>query len=373
MLQGRTLAILAMLFGMQYVFAYAADDEIVLGQSAVLSGPLAAAPDAYAAGDAYIKQINARGGVHGRKLRVVRLDDAYDPKRTAANVSTLLTENNAFAITSLIGTGATIAALGITEKAGVPLIGPYTGADALRDRKYRHLFFLRASYGDEVDKITQHLATTGVKSIALIYQDDAFGKAGLKVMNDAMARSGLKAAATGAFDITKMNVKDATDPVLKAQPNAVVLFTAGNGAIGVIKELLASPEPPQIFCLSVVQIDLLNRALGPQARGIVVAQVTPSPNRSSLPLIREYQQVMRSAGFKEYTYGSLSYFITTKVLVEALRRTGRDLTREKFTATLDGLRDYDMGGLMVDFNPATRSGLNFVDLGIVGADGRFMQ
>ncbi len=267
----------------------------------VLSGPLGAAADAYAAGDTYFQSINSSGGINGRKLKVLRLDDGYDPKRAVANVTKLVTEDKVFALSSVIGTGATLAVLPITEKAGVPLVAPYTGADVLRSSKFKHLYLMRASYANEADKMAQQLATIGVKKIALIYQDDPFGKAGLKVANEALERQGLKASAVGAFEISKMNIQDATDPVLKTEPAAVILLTAGNGAIGVIKALQKAPQPPQIYCLSVVQIDLLNSQLGEDARGIIVAQVTPSPWRSSTPLIKEYQQMMLKASHKEFS------------------------------------------------------------------------
>lgn len=351
-------------------------DTIVIGQSGVYSGPLGAyAQDNIAVINAYFETVNARGGIHGRKLKLVALDDGFDPKRTLENAKTLLEKEKAFALINVIGTANNAAIYPLIAEQGIPLVGPYTGATVLRDpAKFRYLFFTRASYADEAEKMVEQLVSTGVRDIAIVYQDDPFGKAGLQAAADALARHKLKPVAAGAFNIAKLEeTVTAAETVLKANPAAVIIASSGKGTTSFIKEVLKRGQRPAFFCLSVTNPKQLWADLGQDAHGVVVAQVAPSPWRATLPLVREYQQVLAKLNSKDFTYGSLEGFIVAKVAVEALRRAGKDLTRAKYLAALEGMQHYDLGGYMIGFSPTNRSGSTFVDLSIIGRDGQFLR
>lgn len=351
---------------------------IVIGQSGVYSGPLGAyAQDNIAVINTYFETINAKGGIHGRKMKLVALDDGFDPKRTVENAKTLIEKEKAFALFNVIGTAQNAAIYPLVHEHGIPLVGPYTGATALRDpAKFRYLFFTRASYADETEKMVEQLTTTGVKDIAVVYQDDPFGKAGLQAASEALARRNLKPVSVGAFNIAKLEeAAAAAEAVLKGHPAAVIIASSGKGTTSFIKEVVKRNQRPAFYCLSVTNPKQLWADLGPEAHGVVVSQVTPSPWRVSTPLIREYQQMVAKAnlGPKDYSYGSLEGFIVAKVAVEALRRAGKDLSREKYLAALEGMQNYDLGGYMIGYGPASRSGSSYVDLTIIGRDGQFLR
>ena len=179
---------------------------IVMGQSGVYSGPLGAyAQDNIAVINAYFDSINSKGGIHGRKLKLIALDDGFDPKRTLENAKTLIEKEKAFALFNVIGTANNAAIYPLVHEQGIPLVGPYTGATVLRDAaRFRYLFFTRASYADETEKMIEQLVSTGVKDVAIVYQDDPFGKAGLQAASEALARRKLKPAAVSAFNIARL-------------------------------------------------------------------------------------------------------------------------------------------------------------------------
>lgn len=235
----------------------------------------------------------------------------------------------------------------------IPLVGPYSGATVLRDpARFRYLFFTRASYADETEKIVEQLTSTGVKEIAVVYQDDHFGKAGLQAAVEALGKRQMKPVSVGAFNIAKLEeAVPAAEAVLKGNPSAIIIASSGKGTTSFIKEVLKRGQRPAFYCLSVTNPKQLWADLGQDAHGGGVAQAAPSPWRATLPLVREYQQVV------------------AKVAVEALRRAGKDLTREKYLAALEGMQHYDLGGYAVGYGPASRSGSSYVDLTIIGRDG----
>lgn len=353
-------------------------NTIVLGQSGVYSGPLGAfAQENIAVINTYFDAVNARGGIHGRKLKLIALDDGFDPKRTVENAKTLIEKEKAFALINVIGTANNAAIYPLVHQNGIPLVGPYSGATALRDpAKFSYLFFTRASYADETEKMIEQLTSTGVKDIAVVYQDDPFGKAGLQAAVEALGKRQLKPVSVGAFNIAKLEeTVAAAETVLKGNPSAIIIASSGKGTTSFIREVLKRGQRPAFYCLSVTNPKQLWADLGQDAHGVVVAQAAPSPWRATLPLVREYQQVVTNARLaaKDFSYGSLEGFIVAKVAVEALRRAGKDLTREKYLAALEGMQHYDLGGYAVGYGPTSRSGSNYVDLTIIGRDGQFLR
>jgi len=351
-------------------------NTIVMGQSGVYSGPLGAyAQDNHAVIHTYFDMVNASGGVHGRKLKMIAIDDGFDPKRTVENAKTLIDKEKVFALFNVIGTANNAAIYPIIAEHNIPLVGPYTGATALRDAaKFRNLFFTRASYGDETEKMVEQLVITGVRDIAIVYQDDPFGKAGLQAATEALARRNLKPVSVGAFNIAKLEeTAPAAEAVLKGNPSAVIIASSGKGTTSFIREVIKRGQRPSFYCLSVTNPRQLWADLGQDAHGVVVAQVAPSPWRATLPLIREYHQILAKLNSKAYSYGSLEGFIVAKVAVEALRRAGRDLTREKYFAALESLQNLDLGGYTISYGPHSHAGSTFVDLSIIGRDGQFLR
>jgi len=351
------------------------EKEIVLGQSIALSGVMGDLGKEYLAGaQLYLNHLNGQGGVAGRRVSLISLDDKYDERTAIENTRRLVGQENVFAIFGQFGTGITLGSLPLTTKVGIPLFAPYTGADALRDSENRYLFHIRASYGAEAEKLIEHLVTTGVTRIAVIHQNDPFGRAGLDVANAALTKHGLKPVAIGVIDVTPtIQVEKAVSSVSNVHPMAVLIVAAGKGAVAFIKEYQRTGEYTQFLGLSVVSSHQLIQELGAAAHGVVISQVMPSPWRATTPVVREYQRLFPLEKGKNYSYASLEGFIAAKVFVEAVKRSGKDLTRERFVAALEGMRSYDVGGLTLEFGPKKRNGSTFVDLTIVGRDGSFMR
>lgn len=348
------------------------DDTITLGHSGALSGPLAELNKEYLSGAMlHFDQINARGGINGRKIELVTLDDGYNPDRAAENVHKLIEKNQVLALFGCFGTGPSLKSIPVASAAKVPYFAPYTGADATRTPMSPMVFHLRTSYSQEIEKMVDHLANIGVKSFAIVHHADPFGQAGLDAANTAMTRRGLPPPIAAPIASDGSNAVDAVQKVAAANTAAVIMVTAGNSSPAFIRALLASNYRPMLYGLSVISSRQLIRELGEQANGLVIAQVVPSPFRVDYPIVRDYRQLADKAG-QSYSYTALEGYIAARSFAEGLRRGGRDLTRDKLVNALESLGDWDAGGLKLGFSSRSRAGLNFVDLAII-SKGRFTR
>lgn len=353
------------------------DTEIVIGQSLDLSGPLAQmAPDMVHATKACFDAVNAQGGVHGRRLRVVTLDDGYQPDATVKNVEKLIAENDVFALCNLTGTANVAAILPrlARENPPVPLVSPFTGADVVRLPAIDHVFNIRASYGDEVEKLVQHLTTLGVPRISVLWTNNAFGKDGLEGARRSMQKRGqaLHSDAPIAPDLS--DVQQAVATLSATEPNSIIMITAGAPTVAFIKAYRKVTRGARFYTLSVMGTQSALRALGADGVGVVVTAVVPFPWSQSLPVAREYRAALEKSGAAGHvSFIGLEAYINAKVLLEGLRRAGRDLTRARFIQALESLRHFDIGGFEVDYGKGVRQGSKFVDLTIIGAGEKFTR
>ena len=355
--------------------ALAQNGPVRLGQSLPLSGPLAELGSEYREGMlAYFNALNARGGIHGRKIELLTLDDAYVVERTVENTKRLLDQEEVFALLGMFGSANYAAALPLINERNIPSLAPYTGSDELRAQKSPTTFWLRASYGDETEKIVDQLTTLGINRIAVFYQDDAFGKSGLAGVERALARRNLKVVATGAFDKAKNDVRDAVKAIGAADPQGVVMVSTYKPTAAFVREMRQAGKMTQFFALSVVGYKALQAEMGASAAGIAIAQVVPYPWSSAVPVVREFQSlpaefIPRSGP----TYTVLEGYIAAKVMAEGLRQAGPNPTREKLVSALAGLRSHDLGGFTIDYGKAGRLGSRFVEVTIVGSAGRLLR
>ncbi|MCP5296659.1 MAG: ABC transporter substrate-binding protein [Zoogloeaceae bacterium] len=350
-------------------------DRIVIGQTGVFTGPVAEPALQYRAGaQFYFDEINAKGGIAGRKIKLVSYDDKFNPKLAAENTKKLLEEDKVFALFGYIGTGATAASIPQINSHRIPVVGVLSGSDGLRDSKLNMLFHTRASYGAETGKMVEQLTTTGVKSIAVVYQDDPFGKAGLKSAQGAFSQYGIQPVIEAPIDMGKLDaLASTTEQIAKTHPGAIIMITAGKASSAFIRAYLKTGERPQFFGVSVLSAKALFADLGADAHGIVIAQVVPSPFRSSYPISKEFVAAAKKANSKDITYNSLEGYISAKVFVEALRRAGKDLTRGKLIASLESMNNYDLGGFVVDYSGGKHVGSTYVDLSIISKSGQFLH
>jgi ABC-type branched-subunit amino acid transport system substrate-binding protein len=347
---------------------------IVLGQSAAFTGPAAQLGIQMNVGTkAYLDYVNSKGGVHGRKIELKTRDDKYESNLAVENTKKLIEEDKVFALVSYVGTPTTGAAMPILTEAKVPLVGPFTGAEVLRAPVNRYIFNVRASYYDETEKIVEQLVSTGNKNIAVFYQDDAYGQAGLKGVEIAMTKRGLKISALGKVERNTVKVQDAVKTIDSAKPDAVVMISAYTSIAEFVREMRKTGSVAQFHNVSFVGSKALSDALKEEGYGVAISQVVPFPWSPAVPIVKEYQQVLKQAGNTDYNFSSLEGFIVAKVMVEGLRRAGRDLTRDKLIAALESMSNVDLGGFNVSFSPTNHSGSRYVDLTMIGRQGKFLK
>lgn len=349
-------------------------DTVVLGQSVALTGPAASLGIEMRDGaKVYFEHVNANGGVHGRKIELRTLDDGYEPSRTAPNTRKLIDEDRVFALFGYVGTPTSAAALPIFTQAKVPFFGAFTGAELLRDPFNRYIFNVRASYYDETEKIVEQLVSTGSKNIAVFYQNDAYGQAGLAGVQRAMTRRNLKIPVTATVERNTVEVAAAVKTIHAARPDAVVMISAYKSCGEFIRQMKQAGSAAQFYNVSFVGSKALAADLGKDGLGVAISQVMPFPWGASVPVVKEYQQLMAKAGHKEFTFSTVEGFIAAKVFVEGLRRAGRDLTRDRFIAALEKMENADVGGFYVSFSPKNHNASKFVDLTIIGRDSKFLR
>ncbi len=348
-------------------------NSVLLGQSVALTGPAAALGIEMRLGArVYFDYVNSKGGVHGRKIELRTLDDGYEPARTVPNTKKLIEEEKVFALFGYVGTPTSAAALPVFTQAKVPFFGAFTGAELLRDPFNPYIFNVRASYYDETEKIVEQLVSTGAKNIAVFYQNDAYGQAGLKGVERAMTRRNLKISATCTVERNTVDVAAAVAQMRKAQPQAIVMVSAYKSCAAFIKEMKKAGMAPSFWNVSFVGSKALAKELDKEGRGVQISQVVPFPWDGSIPVVREYQRLIKAEG-KEPNYSSLEGFISAKVMTEGLRRAGKSLTREGLIRALEGMDPYDVGGFKVSYSPTDHRGSRFVDLTIISKDQKFVR
>jgi ABC-type branched-subunit amino acid transport system substrate-binding protein len=347
---------------------------VLLGQSAVFSGPAAQLGIQMRNGiKSYLDHVNAQGGVHGRRIELVTEDDFYEQARAAAASKKLIEEHKVFALLGYVGTPTGVAHLPVINQAKVPLVGMFTGAEVLRVPFSRYVFHVRASYYDETEKIVEHIVSLGGKNIAVFYQDDAYGQAGLKGVDIAMTRRNLKISALGTVERNTVKVESAVKTINALKPDAVVMISAYTSIAEFVRQMKKAGSGATFYNVSFVGSKALADALGADGVGVAISQVVPFPWGAGVPVVKEYQQFSKKAGFTDYNFSALEGFLSAKVAVEGLRRAGRNLTRESYIAALERMNDADLGGFYVGYSPTNRAGSKFVDLTIIGRQGKFLR
>jgi branched-chain amino acid transport system substrate-binding protein len=349
------------------------DTEIRLGASVVLSGPLGPQTAEYGAGARmYFDAVNAAGGVHGRKISYKTLDDGFDVPRAVENTRRLLHEDKVFAIFNNTGTAHTAAILPLATEARRVVFGPVTGATPLRSSYNRYLFHVRAGYADEAQRIARQLKELGITRVAAFYQDDGLGKALLAEVRAASSAHQLQLHET-RLDPAKPDFAAAADDLARAQPQAVVMCTAGTTFTHLAKALAGTGARPAVYGFSVTSLDTVNRELGPAARGIVLAQIMPSLANRSTPAITEYLGLARQGEGNDGAAPSASRFegfMHAKLFVEGLRRAGRDLSTDSLIRAFETAGEISFGRFSARYTPQSHNGSSYVELAIIDQQGR---
>jgi len=345
------------------------ETPIILGQSAPFTGPAAQLGiQFYEGAKLYLDQYNAQPG--HRDVQIKFLDDGYEPDRCAANTRKLIDEE-AFALFGYIGTPTSLAALPLAVNAKVPFIAPFTGAMALREPFHKNVFHLRASYNDETALIVKQLTHLGLKKIAVFYQNDAYGKAGLDGVTLALAQLDLKPTALATVERNSVDVAAAVRTIAAAKPDAVVQVSAYKSCAAFIREARKAGYGGTFFNVSFVGTQALSDELGKDGAGVVVTQVVPSPYNAANAITREFNEAQRkSGGATKANFSSLEGYIAAKVLVEGLRRAPGKVTRDSLIAGLESIDRQQFGGFEVSFSPRNHVASKFVELSMLTGDGR---
>lgn len=346
-------------------------NPIVIGQSAALTGPAGALGTQFRLGAQLVfEQLNASGGVGGRSIELRTLDDGYEPDRCAENTRKLIADG-AFALFGYIGTPTSLAALPLFTAGKVPFIAPFTGAEALRAPFNRYAFHVRASYFDETAEIVKQVTAVGAKRLAVFYQNDSYGKAGLEGVTRGLKTLKLEPVGLGTVERNTVNVDAAVKSILASKPDAIVQISAYKSCAAFIRAARAAGFGGMFYNVSFVGTQALAHELGRDARSVVVSQVMPYPFAGISKLAGEFLGAGRasSADF-DPNYGSMEGYVAAKVLVEGLKRAGNGQSRDGLISGLETLRDFNLGGFHVDFSPQKHAGSTYVDMTILTADGR---
>ncbi|MBR1210940.1 ABC transporter substrate-binding protein [Bradyrhizobium sp. JYMT SZCCT0180] len=349
-------------------------DKIVFGQAAALDGPASALGQGMKIGlEAAFAEINKAGGVKGRKLELKSVDDGYEPTKSIEAAKKLLEEDKVFALVGAVGTPTSAATQPIANAAGAPFIGAFTGAEFLREPHKPLVMNIRASYFQEteamVERVTKDLGAT---RIAIMYQDDAFGQAGLAGVKKALEKRQMQLAGEGTFERNTVAVKAALLSIKKAEPQAVIMISPYKPAAEFIKLAKQIKLDATFVNISFVGSDALAKELGAAGTGVVITQVVPFPKDAAIPVVGRYHASLKaSAPDAQPGFVSLEGYLVGRAIAAALEKVDGDLTRQAMIDAVQKAGSLDLGGFKLSYSPTSNRGSNEVFLTVIQADGSF--
>lgn len=348
--------------------------QIIVGQTTGVTGVSAANVKETLEGQRlWIDAVNAKGGVNGQKVEVVTLDDQGDAKLALANAQRLIEERQALALFMVRGTPQNEAILPLLEQYGLPLVAPSTGAMVLRKPLRTYVFNVRSSYQDEAEKAVQQLASMGISRIAVLQTNDSFGADAMQGVERGFGRIAAKPVLVSGFDKAKPEFDPIVRRIAEGDAQAVLVIGAGASVVQFVKLLRASGSKAGVLTLSNNASSGFVTALGENARGVMVTQVFPSERSLSIPMIKEAMDLVRRRGQGELTPAMIEGFAAAKVLVEGLKRAGPRPTRSSLQHALEGMSNFDLGGLVIKYSASDHSGLRYTDLSVIDSRGSFRR
>lgn len=346
-----------------------------ISQSTALSGPLGELGSAMHQGaEIAFAAVNARGGVHGRRIVLHTLDDAYEVPKALENVKGFLADRENFALFNCMGTPMVQAMLPQVLDSGVPFFAPFTGALLSRVKGARSVFNIRASYADESARLVQHLATIGVKRIAVVYQNNSFGKEVFDGAHAAMTKNHSNELGSATVENDASDAAAAAKTIAQLTPDAVLIGLAGKPALEFVRAFRPLSRGTMLYATSVLATAAAIKALGADAVGLTISQVMPTPGTGTIPVARDFATAWRNAGKTvEPSHLAIEGYINALTFVQALQRAGRNPSREAFIDATWSLKRVDLGGFEVNATDPSRSASNFVELTMIGRNGQFVR
>jgi ABC-type branched-subunit amino acid transport system substrate-binding protein len=349
-------------------------DRILFGQAAALEGPSSALGQGMRQGIlAAFAEVNAKGGVHGRRLELISRDDGYDPDRSAAQTRVLIEQDKVFALIGAVGTPTSAATVPLAQAGGVPFIGPFTGAAFLRAPELHNVVNIRASYGAEAEAWIKHLTEDlHVRSIAIFYQDDAFGRDGLAGVKLALQKRNMELTAEGTFERNTRAVGSALRTITRADPEAVVMVGTYGPCAEFIKLAHQSGFIPVFVNISFVGAGALAQDLGPEGNGVIVSQVVPFPWDPSVKVVADYQAAEQALDPNlKPDFVSLEGYLSGRLVAAVLEMAGPDPTRAEMLRLINDVGRFDISGDVMTFGPNARDVPPKVFLTVIQPDGTF--
>jgi branched-chain amino acid transport system substrate-binding protein len=350
-----------------------AAEVIVIGRSLVLSGPLRSYGEAKRDGsDAYIQKINRLGGVGGKQIELVTMDDGYVPDNTVANLRKMAAENAPIAFLGLFGLPCVAAALPIFEELKIPGVGLTSGAEALRKPFKRYAFPVRASFSDESRKLVSHVKTINISKLSVIYTDNPFGETAKNTLLTTLKEAGLTAA-TIKIDPAANEADAAAAKAAKDAPQAIFLTMLSQAALPVLTALNNAAYRGALYTFSPVDTTAITKQLGSKAQGLAITQIVPIPKGAMVKIVAEYLQSLKDSGKGTPSFYGLEGYIEAKVLVEGLKKAGGKPSSASLVKALETMHDYDLGGYFVSYSSDLHPGSAFVEIDVINSSGEIMR
>ena len=369
---GAASALAAMPLRAQDTAAPAAGNEIRIGQSAHLTGPLGPTFLPVVKGQQMaIDEVNRKGGIQGRPVKLITLDDAYDAKKCVENVNTLIDKEKVVALFGLASSSNVGAVLPILLEKKVPLIGVYTGLPALRAKQHPYFFTTMASYRDEIAQMVRNLVTLQKPNIGLVFQNAPFGQMMKPVVEEVAKELGAHLVAMVPLEANGSDAVACAQSLAAAKPQAIMFMAFGPSIIPFVKAARAYVGVP-IYAVSIANSPALLKAMGDDARGLAFTQIAPYPFRQTTALTRDLAAEASRAGV-EVGYDHMFGYVNMRILLEVIRRAGKQVTPATMLRAVEGMNKYDPGGFPVSFGPNKHHGSSFVEIAIVGPGGRWIR
>ena len=340
------------------------DSEIRLGMVNVQTGPAAALGKGMLEGaNAVFKEVNAKGGVHGRKIKLLVADDGYEPDKAVDETLKMIEQHKVFSLFGYVGTPTANAVLPIVKEMDVPLVGAFTGAMSLRAPVTRQMFNVRASYDDESEMLVAHFLEKGAKTVAVFHQDDGFGAAVLSGTEKALKKRSLNVSTKSSFQRNTLAIKTGLAAMLEAKPDAIVMVGPYAPLAAFIKEARAAGLKSQLATVSFVGTDNLVAEIGKAGDGVLISQVVPFPADDNTAVAKDCRDLIhRHADGAKLGFVNFEGCLTARVMVRALEGAGKDPTRASLLAAMDGMTGIDLGGVMVNLAADNHQAMNQVFL-----------
>ena len=351
------------------------DDRILFGQSAALSGPAQQLGSAMKLGiEAAFHEQNQAGGVHGRQLELIALDDLYEPEDAYSNTLSLIDDEGVFALIGEVGTPTSRSVYPLAHARGVPFVAPFTGAEFLRDVELSNVVNLRASYYQETEQMVARLTEDlGITKIAVLYQNDSYGQAGLSGVRLALERRDLEPVASWYYRRNTNAVKRAVYHIVKADPEAVIMIGAYSPVAETVK-LIRQDIDPVFMAVSFVGSNALVEELGSQGAGVYVTQVVPLPWDTDVPAVAAYQAALEALDAPDVpSFVSLEGYLAGRLAIKGLELCGPDVSRQCFLKAIQTGGVIDLEGLSLEYGAEDNQGSDAVYLTVIGTDGKYHQ